>query len=363
MRGLFVVLGLFAACGRTPPPAPSEATLAADTAFGTAHPAPLAGPPASPVVAFGPAVAGSDLTVTVSGAPPGARFGARAAAAEEPGRCPARVLGRCVAPSSPGVTVTGVVGPSGDGSLRLPIAPGTEGRLVYVQLVGRVPGGGVVRTRVQVRRVSCGDLVTGPGESCDDGGLLDGDGCDALCGCEADGDGDGVCDELDGCPTDPLSSDPWSCACEPLGPDRDFDGTPDCADACPDSPNLITVGPCGCGSPDRDVDGVYDCVDVCPDDPNVAYGDPGPCGCGVADLDLDGVCDPDDGCPDDSGKTDPGACGCGTSDEDRDQDLTPDCFDACPGDSIKVEPGVCGCALPDVDTDGDGSLDCEPPAP
>lgn len=78
-----------------------------------------------------------------------------------------------------------------------------------------------------------------------------------------DGDGDGIPDPADDCPT----------VADPEQRDADGDGV---GDACPDVP-----------PPDRDGDGVPDAVDVCPDDPDPAQ----------ADGDADGVGDACDPCP------------------------------------------------------------------
>ena len=48
-----------------------------------------------------------------------------------------------------------------------------------------------------------------------------------------DGDADGVCDLIDGCPADPEKTDPGDCGCGIADVDSDADGTLDCQDACP----------------------------------------------------------------------------------------------------------------------------------
>jgi cysteine-rich repeat protein len=72
----------------------------------------------------------------------------------------------------------------------------------------------------------CGDGVLDVGEACDDGNLVDGDCCSALCTLEPDTDGDGICDARDLCPTVP----------DPLQADADADGIGDACDPC------VTVG-------------------------------------------------------------------------------------------------------------------------
>lgn len=51
--------------------------------------------------------------------------------------------------------------------------------------------------------------------------------------------------------------------------DTDSDGTPDCFDGCPEDPVKTDPGVCGCGidETDSDSDGVPDCSDPCPNDP------------------------------------------------------------------------------------------------
>ncbi len=183
--------------------------------------------------------------------------------------------------------------------------------------------------------------------------------------CELDTDGDGVIDDCDLCPNDPLKSDPGLCGCGVPDFDSDGDGTPDCADACPNDPNKIEPGDCGCGTSDldSDLDGTPDCFDECPNDPGKTS--PGECGCGVADTDSDsdGTPDCNDGCPNDPNKTAPGDCGCGVQETDSDADGTPDCADGCPNDPEKTAPGECGCGVSDADSDGDGTLDCNDGCP
>ncbi|MCB9858215.1 MAG: pre-peptidase C-terminal domain-containing protein [Phycisphaerales bacterium] len=68
-----------------------------------------------------------------------------------------------------------------------------------------------------------------------------------------DADGDGVGDDLDGCPNDAGKIEPGACGCGTPDTDSDGDGIEDCNDACPlDVTN------------DSDGDGVCDGVDACP---------------------------------------------------------------------------------------------------
>jgi uncharacterized protein (TIGR03382 family) len=152
--------------------------------------------------------------------------------------------------------------------------------------------------------------------------------------------------------------------------DTDGDGTCDDADGCPTDPDKTAPGVCGCGvvesTTDTDGDGTADCVDGCAADPGKTA--PGTCGCGVADTDTDADGTPDctDGCADDPAKSDPGTCGCGVPEStgDGDGDGAAGCADACPWNAGKQEPGVCGCGAEDIDRDGDGEVDCPlPPLP
>ena len=182
---------------------------------------------------------------------------------------------------------------------------------------------------------------------------------------DGDADGDGVCDDVDGCPNDPAKAEPGICGCGVLDTDSDSDGTADCVDACPNDAGKIAAGDCGCGvaDTDSDADGTADCVDACPNDAaKIAAGD---CGCGVADTDsdADGTADCVDACPNDANKIAAGDCGCGVADADSDSDGTADCIDGCPEDGDKTEVGICGCGVADTDSDGDGVADCEDACP
>ena len=78
-----------------------------------------------------------------------------------------------------------------------------------------------------------------------------------------DSDGDGVPDDIDGCPFDPLKIAFGICGCGTSDMDSDGDGFPNCVDDCPNDPLKIVPGVCGCGTPetDSDGDGIPDCVD------------------------------------------------------------------------------------------------------
>ncbi len=80
--------------------------------------------------------------------------------------------------------------------------------------------------------------------------------------CEPDGDGDGLIDACDPCPTDASN-------------DSDGDGVCESQDGCPDDALKSAPGTCRCGFPDSgdaDADGVLDCVDACPGVNDTLYG-------------------------------------------------------------------------------------------
>jgi MYXO-CTERM domain-containing protein len=102
----------------------------------------------------------------------------------------------------------------------------------------------------------CGDGTLEPGEECDDGDVSPFDGCDAACMvepgwactgdpsvCELDGDGDGVGNSTDNCPTQ----------VNPGQGDADDDGVGNACDNCPTEPNP--------GQGDSDGDGVGNACD------------------------------------------------------------------------------------------------------
>ena len=125
-----------------------------------------------------------------------------------------------------------------------------------------------------------------------------------------DNDGDGICNDTDGCPDDPSKTTPGACGCGTADTDTDSDGTADCVDGCPDDPYKIAEGVCGCGIADVDSDGdtVEDCNDVCPgfDDHVDTDADLLPDGCDACpldplnDVDGDGICGDIDNCPSDA---------------------------------------------------------------
>ncbi len=68
---------------------------------------------------------------------------------------------------------------------------------------------------------------------------------------QADADADGVGDACDGCPNDPLKTDPGNCGCGLVETgDTDEDGVFDCLDGCPFDDSKTSSGNCGCGNPE-----------------------------------------------------------------------------------------------------------------
>ena len=136
----------------------------------------------------------------------------------------------------------------------------------------------------------------------------------------ADRDGDGVDDQLDGCPDDPRKAEAGVCGCGEFDYDYDRDTIPDCVDNCYKVHSLDQT--------DSDRDGAGDVCDNCE---GLANND-------QTDVDRDGVGDSCDACPEDPEKLEAGACGCGVADDDTDQDGAADCQEACDEDPDKTQP-------------------------
>jgi OmpA-OmpF porin, OOP family len=146
-----------------------------------------------------------------------------------------------------------------------------------------------------------------------------------------DGDGDGVTDEEDVCPTEPGIAAAKGC------PDRDGDGVIDRLDNCPMDRGIVSLGGC----PDRDGDRIADKDDACPDQPGeAAYA-------GCPDRDGDGIIDGKDDCPDAKGSIAFDGC------PDTDGDGIADKDDACPREKGSRADNGC----PPKDVDGDGIVD------
>jgi len=160
-------------------------------------------------------------------------------------------------------------------------------------------------------------------------------------GCPVDTDKDGVADYLDKCPSIPGSADMNGCQ------DKDKDGVNDIDDSCPDVPGRARFKGC----PDSDGDGIEDSKDKCPN----ARGTDMFQGC--PDTDGDGIEDAIDKCPgtEKGIKVDAGGCAA-----DADGDGVFDADDKCADTKMGIKVDVNGCP---VDTDGDGVLDTDDKCP
>jgi len=178
-------------------------------------------------------------------------------------------------------------------------------------------------------------------------------------------DGDGVKDDVDGCPEIPEDKDGFedSDGCPEI--DNDDDGIIDRQDACPNVKGISTNDPKtnGCPVPDADGDGIEDAHDACPNDKGQSSPDPKRNGCPAKDADGDGIDDAADKCPqqpeDRDGFDDEDGC----PDPDNDGDGITDKEDACPNvrGEASTDPARNGCAS--RDRDGDTFLDEEDKCP
>jgi hypothetical protein len=178
----------------------------------------------------------------------------------------------------------------------------------------------------------------------DKDGFEDSDGCP-----EIDNDDDGIIDKEDACRNvkGVPSSDPKKNGC-PIA-DADGDGIEDARDACPNEKGQSSTDPTrnGCPVRDRDGDNIDDIVDKCPDQAEDKDGFQDDDGCPDPDNDADGISDTEDACPNAKGEpsSDPARNGCPST--DRDGDTFDNDEDKCP-DSAEVFNGV---------TDDDGCPD------
>jgi len=178
-------------------------------------------------------------------------------------------------------------------------------------------------------------------------------------------DGDGVKDDIDGCPEIPEDKDGFedSDGCPEI--DNDGDGIIDKEDACRDVAGVSTNDPKtnGCPIADADGDGIEDARDACPKEKGQSSQDPKRNGCPVKDADGDGVDDAFDRCPDQPEDRDGFEDEDGCPDPDNDGDGIADKDDACPNTPGEPSPDPArnGCANPD--RDGDTFLNDEDKCP
>jgi OOP family OmpA-OmpF porin len=124
----------------------------------------------------------------------------------------------------------------------------------------------------------------------------------------------------------------------PTVKDRDGDGITDDIDGCPDMLGMILTNGC----PDTDGDGIADREDNCPNQAGTLQNH----GCPVLDSDHDSVNDEEDKCPDQAGTIENHGCPV----LDKDSDGVPDEEDKCP--EVAGLPKYNGCPVPDTDNDG-----------
>lgn len=159
--------------------------------------------------------------------------------------------------------------------------------------------------------------------------------CTALKAKPKDGDGDGILDKDDSCPTIMGVASAKGC------PDADGDGIKDSDDSCPQVAGLVDFKGC----PDTDGDGITDAEDACPSEPGI------PALKGCKDSDGDGIADKDDACPQIAGVSAFDGC------KDTDGDGIADPKDKCP--EVAGTAAMMGCK----DSDNDGVSDIEDKCP
>lgn len=127
--------------------------------------------------------------------------------------------------------------------------------------------------------------------------------------------------------------------------DKDGDGLKDDVDGCPETPGPIENN--GCPWEDNDGDGILDKDDNCPTEAGPAENK----GCPWKDTDGDGILDKDDDCPETPGLKEYNGC------PDTDGDGIIDQNDRCPNHPGKIENKGC------PDTDGDTLVDIDDECP
>ena len=182
-----------------------------------------------------------------------------------------------------GVPVISIPDAANVQTLSLNVSVGSQfvGIVNFPQLTPPQCGGPMIETD------GCTDFLAcnwNPMATADDGSCVFPEyGYDCAGNCVLDSDGDGTCDALDECPTDPYKVHPGECGCLVADTHSDTDGVPDCIDLCDTDPNKTEPGDCGCGVPDLDENGngISDCLDAegCTDptaanyDPTVTFDD------------------------------------------------------------------------------------------
>jgi hypothetical protein len=168
----------------------------------------------------------------------------------------------------------------------------------------------------------------------------------------SDGDGDGVDDSQDSCPSEAEDRDSYEDedGCPEL--DNDGDGRPDADDPCPDQAEDVDgqQDEDGCPDGDNDGDGIQDGYDSCPNDPEDRDGDRDEDGCPDEDRDRDGIPDTTDRCADEAEDFDGFGDEDGCPEADFDNDGVVDEEDQCP-EQAEDRDGVDdqdGCPDPDA---------------
>ena len=149
---------------------------------------------------------------------------------------------------------------------------------------------------------------------------------------DRDGDGDGLPDRADRCPTEAEDADGFEDADGCPDPDNDGDGVPDGMDRCAEAledPDGHEDGD-GCPDPDNDADDVPDTRDGCPMEAEDGDGFEDADGCPDPDNDGDGVAYVDDRGPGEPEDRDGVEDADGCPDSDNDGDGLLDGPDACP---------------------------------